>query len=144
MAASTACSRRDTGTLGGTGIAVADRHDLIPAMPCQRNSCFLDEREPPHWAKIADRVFPFNALVARPVGKQEIAKTPKVVLAMKSEWDRLRSKNVWEEGCVRDWHEDAKEAKDSGEEVNFGYLFGIFVDQNSELPPEHPSCKFKG
>ena len=81
-------------TLGGIGIAVADRHEFIPAMPCHRSRGFPDEPDPPHRAKIADRVFPFNALVARPVGKQEIAKTPKADLAMKSEWDRLRSKMV--------------------------------------------------
>ena len=44
---------------------------------------------------------------------------------MKSEWDRLRSENVWDESIVRDWHIVAKEAKDSGKEVNLGYIFGI-------------------
>ena len=51
-------------TLGGTGTAVAVRYEFIPAMLCHRSSCFPDEPDPPHRAKIADRVFPFNALVA--------------------------------------------------------------------------------
>ena len=63
---------------------------------------------------------------------------------MKAEWDRLRSKVVWDENIVREWSDVAKEAQDAGVEVNFGYLFGICVEKNSELPLGHLKRKFKG
>ena len=63
---------------------------------------------------------------------------------MKAEWVRLRSKVVWDENKVREWSDVAKEAQDAGVEVNFGYLYGICVEKNSELPPGHPKRKFKG
>ena len=43
----------------------------------------------PHRPKIAPRRAPFNALVARPVNKVEIARTPAAKAAMDSEWKRL-------------------------------------------------------
>ena len=52
--------------------------------------------------------------------------------------------NVWDEIIVRDWHEVATKAQSNGDEVNLGDLFGICVEKNSELPPEHPNQKFKG
>ena len=61
---------------------------------------------------------------------------------MQGEWDRLRSKVVWDESIVREWSDVAKEAQDAGIEINFGYLFGICVEKNFELPPGHPKRKF--
>ena len=63
---------------------------------------------------------------------------------MKAEWDRLRSKVVWDETNVREWSDVAKEAQDAGLEVNFGHLFGICAEKNSELPLGHLQIKFKG
>eukprot|EP00969_Alexandrium_andersonii_P044848 1968724-Alexandrium_andersonii.AAC.1 len=46
---------------------------------------------------LAPRSFPFNACVARPVGKAEIARAPAAQEAAKKECDRLRGKYVWGE-----------------------------------------------
>ena len=66
-----------------------------------------------------------NACVARPVGKKGLLQIKGAQASMKAEWDRLRSKVVWDETNVREWSDVAKEAQDAGVEVNFGYFFGI-------------------
>jgi hypothetical protein len=97
-----------------------------------------------HRVKLADSPLPFSALVARPVGKQEIARTPAAQAAMKVEWGRLHTKRVWDERVVREWDDVAREARQVGVEASLGYLFGICTEKNSEQPLGHPSRKFKG
>ena len=119
------------------------RDDEIPAMPCVANY-----KGEPHRPKIV----PFNshswtvlrACVARPVSRKEVLESPPARAAMKAEWDRLRNKMVWDEDKVREWSDVAREAQRGNVELNFGYLFGICVEKNSELPPLHPKRKFKG
>ena len=53
---------------------------------------------PPHRQKIGPHNWPFNACVARPVGKAEIAANPAAQAALDKEWDRLRVKKVWDVG----------------------------------------------
>ncbi len=81
----------------------------------------------------------FNAAVARPVSRREIAENPAAARAMQVEWDRLRRKKVWRESVVREWADVAREARENGTEVHMGYLFGICVEKNSEPAPDHPS-----
>ena len=115
----------------------------IPAMPCVANY-----KGEPHRPKIV----PFNshnwtvlrACVARPVGRKEVLESPPARAAMKAEWDRLRNKMVWDEDKVRECSDVTREAQRGNVELNFGYLFGICVEKNSELPPLHPKRKFKG
>ena len=63
--------------------------EFVPAMPCvpnnqeHRNSIFESGRR-----------LPFDAAVARPVGKKEISEHPKAKEAMDNEWNRLRKKGV--------------------------------------------------
>ena len=57
---------------------------------------------------------------------------------------RLRDKSVWDESTVKEWSHVAHEAQQNGSEVNFGYLFAMCVEKNSELPDGHPKRKFKG
>ena len=38
----------------------------------------------------------------------------------------------------------ADDARKAGVEANLGYLFGICVEKNSELPAGHPSRAYKG
>ena len=87
-----------------------------------------------HRVKIARRHFPFNALVARPVRKDELAATPDAKKAMDDEWTRLINAKVWDTSVVREWDDVAAEAVKTGKEVQFGYLFGICVEKGSELP----------
>ena len=63
-----------------------------------------------------------NLCVARPVGKHEIERTPAAKLAMKKEWDRLRSKNVWDEDHPRDWDEVRSDARRGGVYSSHGIL----------------------
>ncbi|MCP4364474.1 MAG: hypothetical protein GY800_04175, partial [Planctomycetes bacterium] len=69
---------------------------------------------------------------------------PKAQLSMQAEWDRLIENGLWCLKSVREWDEVAKEARATGVNVQFGYIFGICVEKNSELPEGHPNRKFKG
>ena len=117
--------------------------DYIPAMPFAAKS-----KEVPHRPKIvafnSHSWITMNACVARPVGKKELLQSKGAQASMKAKWGSLRSKVVWDETNVREWSDVAKGAQDAGVEVNFGYLFGICVEKNSELPLGHPKRKFKG
>ena len=111
--------------------------DAMPRMPCW--SACSDHRQ-----KLAPPSLYPNACVARPVGKAELRTTPAAQAAMKAEWDRLRTKRVWDESVVREWDDVAREARQAGVEANLGYLFGICAEKNSEQPLGHPSRKLKG
>ena len=50
-----------------------------------------------HREKIAVNSIPDNLCVARPVGKAETERTLAAKVAMQKAWDRLRSKDVWDE-----------------------------------------------
>jgi len=94
-------------------------NDLVPAMPTifdnksndfkANFSDIVDHHK--HRTKVSRRRFPFNALVARPVGKKEIERTPDAQAAMNSEWKRLKDKDVWDQSVVREMSEVAAEAK---------------------------------
>ena len=71
--------------------------------------------------------------MARLVGKAEIKNTPAAKEATKKEWDRLRSKYVWDEDHPREWDDVRVEARRGRYTVHLGYLFGICVEKNSEL-----------
>eukprot|EP00969_Alexandrium_andersonii_P280987 12423189-Alexandrium_andersonii.AAC.1 len=64
-----------------------------------------------HRHKLGPRSLPFNACLARPVGKAEIAHTPAAQEAEAKEWKRLRDKYVWGEDNPREWAAVVKEAK---------------------------------
>ena len=85
-----------------------------------------------------------DACVARPVSRKELLQSPPAQASMKAAWDRLRNKMVWDEDKVREWSDVAREVQKGNYEFNFGYLFGICVEKNSELPPLYPKRKFKG
>ena len=75
-----------------------------------------------------------NACVARPVGKKEPLQSKGAQASMKAEWDRLRSKVVWDENIVREWSGVAKEAQDAGVEVNFGYFLVYALRRTLSVP----------
>eukprot|EP00974_Lingulodinium_polyedra_P131193 11216775-Lingulodinium_polyedra.AAC.1 len=55
----------------------------------------------PHRDHIAPPLFPFNACVARPVGKAELEREPEAQKARDKEWQRLRDTDVWDEDNPR-------------------------------------------
>ncbi len=63
---------------------------------------------------------------------------------MTNEWQRLRNQNVWDETDAREWDDVRDEAQREGFDVHMGYLLGICVEKNSELPESDPARKFKG
>ena len=46
--------------------------------------------------------------------------------------------------CTWIWKDVAADARRDGKQVQFGHIFGICVEKNSELPKGHPNRKFKG
>ena len=83
-----------------------------------------------HRPKIKPRWYPFNAAVARPVGKAEVRDHPKAQAAVK-EWDRLRnprcvnrdgSVGVWDESIVREWSDIARQARSQRKTVHMGHF----------------------
>ena len=96
--------------------------DFVPAMPRMARTT-----DNPHRPKIvafnSHSWIVKNACVARPVGRKDFLQSKGAQASMQAEWDRLRSKVVWDESIVREWPDVAKEAQDAGVEVNVGYLF---------------------
>ena len=80
------CSCEDTSLVRA---CAAQCDSDIPAMPVVDCSDI-------HRDKIAPRILPFNALVARSVGKGEIRRTPEAQAALKKEWDKLVDQKVWD------------------------------------------------
>ena len=97
-----------------------------------------------HRPKNPSHSFPFSALVARPVGKKEIAVEPKAQLALDSEWDKLVKAGVWDEQRPREWSDLSSEARKAGKTIHVGRIFEICVEKGSELPAGSPGRKFKG
>ena len=131
----------------------------IPAMPCVPTNGvsagqsiggdstleqFVQMATNNHRPKIARSWLPFNAMVARPVSQKEIARVQAAKDAMDKEWNRLIEQKVWDFDSVREWSDVAAEARRTGKNVQFGYVFGLCVEKNSELAPDHPSRKYKG
>ena len=85
----------------------------------------------------------FNACVARPVAKKEMLDTPLAMQAMEKEWDRLWKQDVWGHTGIRERPDVAKEAQRKGKTVHLGWLFGLCVQQGSELPDGDPRNRFK-
>ena len=96
------------------------------AQPSQ-DACAADTLEPPpvprgpagtHRMKLNKRSwFPFNACVARSVGKAELDKDKSAQAAMKKEWDRLRAKKVWDECEPREWDDVRREYTKRGRDI---------------------------
>ena len=95
-----------------------------------------------HRDKIGFPLSPF-VCACRPVDRKEIEETPKAKMAMQQEWDRLRSRNAWDETNPREWSDVAREARQSGTEVRVGMIFGLVVEKNSDLPAGDARRKFK-
>ena len=75
-------------------------------------------------------------MVVKQLNKREIAASPKAQKALADEFDRLRSKGVWDEHRVREWAKVKQEAQRAGKKVHVGRLFGIAGIKNEGLPEE--------
>ena len=115
---------------------------LIQCMPTIRPE--PKDKNKQHREKLASREVPFNLMVARPVGRQEMTDCPEAQAAMQKEWTALREQKVWNLLIVREKSDVINEARRLGKEVQFGRVHGICVEKNRELPHGHLSRKFKG
>ena len=78
---------------------------LAPCMP----TIFPEKIK--HREKLIDRPIPFNLMVARPVGRQEMTDSPIAPAAMQKEWDTLLSQKVWNFMVVREQSDVVHEAR---------------------------------
>ena len=86
----------------------------------------------------AHRHHPFNAMVVRSVGKQEMLANPDAMKAMDGEFDGLTRTGVWDLKSVREFDDVASEARRNNLKVHFGRVFGICGEKGSELPIRLP------
>ena len=89
-------------------------------------------------------VFGPLALVARPVNKMEMLRTPAAEAAVAKEWERLRLAGAWDESSVQELTDLKASAKRTGKRVHIGRIFELCHEKGSELPEGHPGRKFKG
>jgi len=116
------------------------------AVPCTAVPCMptSKDRRFEHRFKIPDFEVPFNACVARPVGKKEIAQQPKAQAALDKEWDKLVKAKAWTEDKVREWKDVSTEAVRRGNKAHVGRVFELCVEKGSELRADDPARKYKG
>ncbi len=108
--------------------------------------------KPRHRVKNPIHALPFAAVVARPVQRPEMLRTPDALAAMEIEFNKLRFKKhhklakagCWDEDLVEEMHVAKARARRTGETVHFGKIFGICVEKGSELPVGDKNRKFKG
>ena len=112
-------------------------NDIIrcPIQPIQKETHRVKNKKSP---------IPYNLTVARPVHKAERRKQPQADKAMQDEWQSLRDHGVWDETNPQEWEDVRKKAQKDGRKIHLGYLFGICVQKNSELPDGNPAKKYKG
>ena len=53
------------------------------------------------------------------------------------------AKETWSYKEIKEWDDIAKEARDSGEKVHLGRIFGIMVLKGAELEKGDPNRKYK-
>ena len=75
--------------LAAAAATVATAFDNAPKMPT------FVRKDPQHRPFIPESQYRFNSFVARPVGKQEIAKTLAAQRALDIEWEKLVLAGVW-------------------------------------------------
>ena len=83
------------------------------------------------------------AMVARPVGKKELAEHPDAQKSRDVEWDKPMSKRAWGMDKPRERADVSAEAVRQDRNAHVGRDFEPCVGKASELPRGNPSRKFK-
>jgi hypothetical protein len=68
---------------------------LAPTMPT------VSSDKPNHREKLCVRAIPFNLIVARPVGRQQMTDNPTAQAAMQKEWRTLKTQGMESAACQR-------------------------------------------
>ena len=118
---------------------LAENHSDAPVFPRVKTGANSSHRQ-----KVPEFDFPFSALVARPVGKKEIASEPTAQAALDAEWTKLVKARVWDANAPREWSALSAEARKENRTIHVGRVFEICVEKGSELPAGSPGRKYKG
>lgn len=86
----------------------------------------------------------YNAMVSRPVSRNEMLSSPDALASMKKEWKGLWDQDVFDFSRVVEYDEIVKEYRAKNEEVQLARVHGICVEKNHQLPKDDPRRKFKG
>ena len=97
-----------------------------------------------HRVKCAGPPTPFSVMIARPVSKDEVKRTPAAQAALQKEWDRLRAAGCWDEAKVREWSEVAANARSKNTAVHVGMIFKICVEKAMNWELVTPTGSSKG
>ena len=117
---------------------VGERGEVVPVMPIRKGPPRPHRQKNKPWHLHCL----YAALVARPVGKAEIASKLVASEAMNQEWGRLSRKYVWDEDHPRDWRDVRQEAKDGAFDVRLDHVCGFCAENNSDS--EAAYRKYKG
>ena len=124
-----------------TKTLVEDRYVCFPSLPCIPTGP-ITHREKMEYEKRTARFY--NAMVSRPVGRNEIENNPKAKASLIKEWTGHRESGVYDFKVVKEYDNVVKEAKDKGVEVHMAKVHGICVEKNYQLKEEDPRRKYKG
>ena len=64
--------------------------------------------------------------------------------ATQQDWDRLMARKSWGEDHPRAWSDVAGDARECGQDVHLGMIFGFVVEKNTDLPQGGPRRGCKG
>ena len=83
-------------------------------------------------------------MVTKVLTMSDIRTSPKAIVALDKEWQRLVSKDTFDLKSVRSWIDVAKEAYAANEKAHVGLAFGIAGINHHELPEDDPFRVYKG
>ena len=83
-------------------------------------------------------------LVARLVGFKEVEWNTEAQQSIKEEFDKLRSKPVWDENMVIEEEDLLQWANSTGTDIHIGRVFATCTEKNYEMELTDPSRKYKG
>ena len=75
--------------------------------------------------------------------KKEFTQSDNAMKAYWKEWGNLEAKETWDWNSLDEWDNIAAEARLTGKEIHFGYLFGRMVEKGAEFLEGDPRRYFK-
>ena len=115
--------------------------DWIPAMPAMPRATSVQHK---HRVKNGEHGNCFNAMVTRPVTRQEMVSNPKAMEAFMKEWTGLWDQEVFDFSQTREYDDVVNEAKKKGQKVLMARVHGLIYENNYRLKEDDPARKFKG
>ena len=75
-----------------------------------------------------------SLLTCKPINREECIGNPLATEAYWKEWNNLEAKEVFRYETLSEWSEITSRARGNGEEIHFGFLFGLMVEKKGRLP----------